>query len=90
MKNSVLWPALVTVLILAGVAEFNGIFMQGAPAQVWPDASPVHTTLQEIMAGRFPSATDKHGTAGVLVRVDNLTVLYVRDQLSSTGIGTWP
>ncbi len=32
------------------------------------------TTLSDILAGRFPSATDKHGANGTLVRVVGLTV----------------
>ena len=50
-------------------------FMEGAAAEVSPTS--IQTTLEEIMDGKFPSATDKLGTGGVVVQVENLTVLLV-------------
>ena len=37
-------------------------------------------TLQDIISGRFPTASDKQGTGGVTVTVHNLLVLYVRTE----------
>ncbi|HEV2138512.1 MAG TPA: hypothetical protein VGR53_06690 [Nitrososphaerales archaeon] len=38
------------------------------------------TTLGAIIAGTYPTATDKNGTGGVTVTVKNLQVLYVRPE----------
>lgn len=38
------------------------------------------TTLEDLMAGKFPTASDKDGTGGVTVTVRNLNVLYVRTE----------
>ncbi|HEV2227216.1 MAG TPA: hypothetical protein VGR56_10490 [Nitrososphaerales archaeon] len=38
------------------------------------------TTLTAIIAGNYPTATDKNGTGGVTVTVKNLQVLYVRPE----------
>ncbi len=38
------------------------------------------TTLQDLIDGKFPTASDKQGTGGVLVTVGGLEVLYVRTE----------
>ncbi len=38
------------------------------------------TTLEDLVAGKFPTASDKQGTGGVTVKVMNLLVLYVRTE----------
>ena|SRR5690242_14935527 len=38
---------------------------------------PVETTVQDIMAGKFPTAIDKEGTCGTYVTVRHLKVLRV-------------
>ncbi len=38
------------------------------------------TTLEDLITGKFPTGSDKHGTGGVTVTVQNLQVLYVRTE----------
>lgn len=75
------------VLILAGVSITYAVtFLPRGPVTTH---SFTHysggVTLQEIIAGKFPSATDKLGTGGLNVTVRGLYVLYVMDELD----GDW-
>jgi hypothetical protein len=78
---------LLLVLILAGVSIAYAVtFLPRGPATT-------HTfthekggaTLEDLIAGKFPSATDKQGTNGVNVTVRGLQVLYVMDEFD----GDW-
>lgn len=84
MKAAV--PVLL-VLILGGVSiAYTITLLPRGPATTH---SFTHynggVTLQDIIAGKFPSATDKQGTSGVNVTVRGLYVLYVMNELD----GDW-
>lgn len=67
---------LVLVLITLGaLALFSGPAQQ--PNQRATPGSPGSTTLDAIISGAYPTATDKMGTEGVTVTVASLRVLYV-------------
>ncbi len=42
--------------------------------------TPTVTTLEDLVAGRFPTAYDRSGTGGVLVTVKGLTVISVENE----------
>ncbi|MDA4127765.1 MAG: DUF4330 domain-containing protein [Thaumarchaeota archaeon] len=73
---------LLLVLIVAGTLALVSIYRPHPSNQGTTSASdgsePI--TLAAIIAGNFPTATDKNGTGGVSVTVKNLQVLYVRPQ----------
>ena len=78
---------LLLVLVLAGVSIAYAVtLLPRGPVTTY---SFTHysggVTLQDIIAGRFPSATDKQGTGGVNVTVRGLYVVYVMDELD----GDW-
>ena len=81
MKNFLPKNAMLLIIIVGTIGAFKVISLNQAAAQ----ASPIHTTLEEIIAGNFPSAIDKSGTGGVLVQVENLTVFLVL----TAGDGDW-
>lgn len=72
----------VVLLIIIGLG-FVGSLHLLRPGQSTGNTSTTNTpgvTLEDIIAGKFPSATDKQGTGGVVVTVDNLLVLYVHTE----------
>lgn len=73
---------LVLVLFMGAIIAFGGVSSTqvAAQASTTTTSPPILTTLEDIIAGKFPSATDKSGTGGVLVQVDNLTVLSVHTE----------
>ncbi len=58
---------------------FRNNSTSGAP-QSGTSSSPPVVTLEDIIAGKFPTAADKQGTGGVYVTVDSLLVLYVHTE----------
>ena len=52
----------------------------GTPTPTGTSNSGASTAIEDLIAGKFPTASDKHGTGGVTVTVRNLRVLYVRPQ----------
>ncbi|HEV2225929.1 MAG TPA: hypothetical protein VGR56_03890 [Nitrososphaerales archaeon] len=73
---------LLLVLIVVGILALVSIFRPQPSIQGTTSTSGVSgsTTLGAIIAGTYPTATDKNGTGGVTVTVKNLQVLYVRPE----------
>ena len=67
--------AVVVLLVLVGVGISSSL---NPLAQ--NQTAPNHATLEDLIAGRFPSALDKAGTGGVTVRVEGLFVLQVEQE----------
>ena len=82
--------ALVGAISLAYVSSFNQApSLTSSTSTAAPlTSSPLSTsnnsgrvtTLEDLIAGKFPTASDKQGTGGVTVTVRNLHVLYVRTE----------
>ena len=73
---------LLLVLIVVGALGFVSFYRPQPPNQ-GTTSTPIDsgsTTLGAIIAGTYPTATDKNGTGGVTVTVKNLQVLYVRQE----------
>ena len=77
-------PATAAVIVLIVIAVSLGFGSTLLPRMQTgnPNTSSSQgvTTLGDILAGKFPSATDKQGSGGVTVTVRGLLVLYVRDE----------
>ena len=67
----------ITVVALVGLAALGSAIRSGGSEK---SATPSITTLERIIAGQFPTATDKQGTGGVSVTVRDLRVLYVSNE----------
>ncbi len=67
------------VIVIAAIAVLGSLFISNwlRTTENRPTLTPELTTLEEIMAGKFPTASDKHGTNGILVEVDGLRVTRV-------------
>ncbi len=66
--------AVVILLVLGGAAALLIRPGQG------PSTTGSGTTIEDILAGKYPSALDKQGTGGVSVSVRTLFVLYVHNE----------
>lgn len=64
------------VIVIATIAVLSSLFISNWPRTIdnRPAASAQYTTLEDIISGKFPTASDKQGTNGILVEVDELTV----------------
>ena len=82
--KAILGGVSVLALLSAGAVVFllNPSSIQSGLTRSSDSTSMRETTatLQDLVAGRFPTASDKAGTGGVTVTVDGLQVLYVRDE----------
>ncbi len=75
----------LTVLAIVGLAAIGNRLSLISPRPPQTSYSSATSqlsgiTLEDLIAGKFPTALDKHGTGGVTVTVRNLLVLYVRDE----------
>jgi len=69
----------VAVVGVFGIAALVALF--GAQGQNGTSSSaPPVVTLQDLIAGKYPTASDKHGTGGVTVQVKGLYVLYTENE----------
>ncbi len=86
----ILAVAFIATISLAYVSSFNQAPslapsksttapLTSSPPSTSNKSGPV-TTLEDLIAGKFPTASDKQGTGGVTVKVLNLHVLYVRTE----------
>ena len=80
--KAVLGGVSVLALLSAGAAVFllNPSSIQSGLTRSSNSTSNSEKTLQDLVAGRFPTALDKAGTGGVTVTVRGLQVLYVHDE----------
>ncbi len=67
------------VIVITAIAVLGSLFISAWPRTVDNrlTLSPHLTTLEDIISGKFPTASDKQGTNGVLVEVDELKVTIV-------------
>ncbi len=67
------------VIVIAAIAVLGSLFISNWLRTIdnRPTVSPQLTTLEDIIAGKFPTASDKQGTNGILVEVDGLRVTRV-------------
>ena len=73
--------SLIVILIIVGaVALLSSPIRPSNKQTTTLPAGSGSTTLDAIIGGAYPSATDKMGTGGVTVTVDNLRVLYVNPE----------
>ncbi len=63
-------------LVITAIAVLGSLFISSWPRTIdnRPTVSPQLTTLEDIVTGKFLTASDKEGTNGILVEVDGLTV----------------
>lgn len=81
MRQVRAWAVLIVVVILLA---FAGTQLHGpqntARTQTTTGVQAPAVTLEDLMAGKYPTALDRNGTEGTTVRVRNLLVLYVRNE----------
>ncbi len=86
---AILGVAFIAVISLAYVSSFNHAPSLAASTSTGPltsspprasNNSGLAPTIEDLIAGKFPTASDKRGTGGMTVTVRNLHVLYVRTE----------
>ncbi len=70
----------VTVLAIIGLAALGNQLSVILPQSSSGTSQVSGTTLEDLVAGRFPTAINKQGTGGLAVTVHSLLVLYVMDE----------